>query len=843
MADFPDDIPDIEPPHLDAPGGHAPAPSGIAARAMAARQQAKFTYLEGLNPEQKRAVESTEGPVLVLAGAGTGKTRVLTTRIAHILATGKAFPSQILAVTFTNKAAREMKERISALVGEAIEGMPWLGTFHSIGVRILRRHAELAGLRSDFTILDTDDVIRLLKQLIQAEGLDDKRWPPRQFAMMIDNWKNKGLGPKDIPEGDARAFANGRGRELYTAYQERLKTLNACDFGDLLTHPIRILRDNPEILADYHRRFKYILVDEYQDTNTAQYLWLRLLAQRPKKRGDPSGGRQAFTTTDDPPISPLEGEIAAGPNVCCVGDDDQSIYGWRGADVDNILRFEKDFPGATVIRLERNYRSTANILGAASHLISHNEGRLGKTLFTDIAHPDAAKVRLASAWDSEEEARAIGEEIEQLQRQGHALNDIAILVRASFQMRSFEDRFITLGLDYRVIGGPRFYERQEIRDALAYLRAVAQPADDLAFERIVNVPRRGIGDTTVRVLHDYARARGVPMMQAAAELCDTEELNARTRSALRDLLAMFARWRSELDHLPHTELAELILEESGYTEMWQNERSADAPGRLENLKELVRSMEEFETMAGFLEHISLVMDTDSDGEDDRVSIMTLHSAKGLEFETVFLPGWEEGVFPNQRALDEGGKASLEEERRLAYVGLTRAKQRALIWFASNRRIHGLWQSSVPSRFIEELPADQIEIIEQGPSYGGYGVGGMGGSYGMSRFDKAEPFTNTYETPGWQRAQRNRAGQGDLFRNGGKRGRSTKGHNRPGGPLEIDGELVAKSVTPSSEYSLGERVFHQKFGYGEISAIEGNKLTIDFDKAGRKRVIDSFVERH
>ena len=789
----------------DEPGTGAGA---IAARAVGARGTA---YLDGLNPEQREAVEATGGPVLVLAGAGTGKTRVLTTRIAHLLATGKARPWEILAVTFTNKAAREMKQRVGKLIGGTVEGMQWLGTFHSIGVKLLRRHSELVGLKPSFTILDTDDQLRLMKQIIRAENIDEKRWPARALASIIDNWKNRGWSPKDLPPGEGGGFANGRGAELYAAYQARLKVLNAVDFGDLLLECLRLFREHPDVAKEYQRKLRYMLVDEYQDTNVAQYLWLRLLAQ---------GHR----------------------NVCCVGDDDQSIYGWRGAEVDNILRFEKDFPGAKVIRLERNYRSTSPILAAASHLIAHNEGRLGKTLFTEAADPEAPPVRLASAWDSEEEARAIGEEIEQLQRKSHALNDIAILVRASFQMRSFEDRFITLGLDYRVIGGPRFYERQEIRDALAYLRAVAQPADDLAFERIVNVPRRGIGDATVRLLHDHARRRGIPMMQAAAELCETEKINAQTRSALRDLLAMFARWRSELDNLAHTELAELILEESGYTEMWQNERSADAPGRLENLKELVRSMDEFETMGGFLEHISLVMDADRDGDDDRVSIMTLHSSKGLEFETIFLPGWEEGVFPNQRALDEGGKASLEEERRLAYVGLTRAKRRAMIWFASNRRIHGLWQSSVPSRFIEELPGDQLEIVEHGPSYGGYGVGGMGGSYGTSRFDKAEPFANAYETPGWQRAQRNRASQGDLFGGGSKRRRSTRSHNRPGGPLEIDGELVAKSVTPSSDYALGERVFHQKFGNGQISAIEGNKLTIDFDKAGRKRVIDSFVER-
>ncbi|RUX51754.1 ATP-dependent DNA helicase, partial [Mesorhizobium sp. M7A.F.Ca.CA.002.09.1.1] len=663
MSGFSEDM-----PFFDEPNARPSAPSGIAARAMAARSGHNNApdYLKGLNPEQRLAVETTEGPVLVLAGAGTGKTRVLTTRIAHILATGKAFPSQILAVTFTNKAAREMKIRIGVLIGEGnVEGMPWLGTFHSIGVKLLRRHAELAGLRSDFTILDTDDVVRLIKQLIQAEGLDDKRWPAKQFAQMIDGWKNKGQGPADIAEGDARAFANGKGRELYKAYQERLKTLNACDFGDLLCHPIRIFRANPDVLKEYHKRFKYILVDEYQDTNTAQYMWLRLLAQRPQGK----------------PISPLEGEIGrssaetrATVNICCVGDDDQSIYGWRGAEVDNILRFDKDFPGATIIRLERNYRSTAHILGAASHLIAHNEGRFGKTLFTDRNDPEDGKVNVHAAWDSEEEARAIGETIEAYQRQKHNLNDMAILVRASFQMRAFEDRFITLGLNYRVIGGPRFYERLEIRDAMAFFRVVAQGADDLAFERIVNVPKRGLGEATIRQIHDTARALRIPMLEAAAKLAESDELKPKPRAALREVAANFERWQKALETTPHTELAETILEESGYTDMWKNDRSVEAPGRLENLKELIRSMEEYESLRSFLEHVALVMDAEQNAGLDAVSIMTLHSAKGLEFETVFLPGWEEGLFPHQRALDEGGRSGLEEERRLAYVGLTRAKK-------------------------------------------------------------------------------------------------------------------------------------------------------------------------
>ena len=825
MTDFPDDIPFFD----DEPKKPTPQSSvrdeahngdgSLAARAMAARRNADADadYLKKLNPEQRLAVTTTEGPVLVLAGAGTGKTRVLTTRIAHILRLGLAYPSQILAVTFTNKAAREMKNRIGELVGGAVEGMPWLGTFHSIGVKILRRHAELVGLNSNFTILDTDDVIRLIKQLIQAEGLDDKRWPARTFANMIDGWKNHGLAPDQIPEGDARSFGNGKGRELYRAYQERLQTLNACDFGDLLMHPIHIFQKNADVLREYHKKFRYILVDEYQDTNTAQYLWLRLLAQRPA------------------------GQTV---NLCCVGDDDQSIYGWRGAEIDNILRFEKDFPGATVIRLERNYRSTSHILGAASYLIAHNEGRLGKTLFTDNKTENDQKVKVHAAWDSEEEARAIGDEIEQLQHQGLALNDIAILVRASFQMREFEDRFVTLGLNYRVIGGPRFYERQEIRDALAYFRVVAQPSDDLAFERIINTPKRGLGEATVRQIHDTARARNEPMLKASQEMVETDELKPKPRSSLRKLVEDFRRWQNMLDNTPHTELAETILDESGYTAMWQADRSAEAPGRLENLKELIHSMEDFESLRSFLEHVSLVMDTEKDEDMDAVNIMTLHSAKGLEFNTVFLPGWEEGLFPHQRSLDEGGRAGLEEERRLAYVGLTRAKENLHIWFVSNRRIHGLWQTTIPSRFLDELPNEHVEVAEVETSYGGYG---------QSRFDRQEPFQNNYSTPGWQRAKKN-ATEATRTNWGNRSGANVErigygevdsgyGAGRAPRSKTIEGELVAKSVSDKpSEFSVGDRVFHIKFGNGNVAAIDGNKLTIAFDKAGEKRVLDSFVKK-
>jgi DNA helicase-2/ATP-dependent DNA helicase PcrA len=852
-----------------------PQTTGIAARAMESLRGAP-AYLDALNPEQRLAVETLEGPVLVLAGAGTGKTRVLTTRIAHILRLGRAYPSQILAVTFTNKAAREMKVRIGEMVGQVVEGMPWLGTFHAIGVKILRRHAELVGLKSNFTILDVDDQIRLLKQLIEAAGIDEKRWPARVFAGVLDGWKNRGLTPDQVPAGEAMAFANGKGKELYAAYQERLKTLNAADFGDLLLEQLRLFRAHPDVLRDYQRRFKYILVDEYQDTNVAQYLWLRLLGQSlPASTAVIPGRRDAadpesITSTQDHGLrvraedgAPRNDSERTQRNICCVGDDDQSIYGWRGAEVDNILRFEKDFPGARVVRLERNYRSTGHILAAAAHLIAHNEGRLGKTLRTeDVA---GEKVTVTGAWDSEEEARAIGEEIEQLQRGKHALNEIAILVRASFQMREFEDRFVTLGLPYRVIGGPRFYERAEIRDALAYLRVINQPADDLAFERIVNVPRRGLGDATVKLLHDHARARRIPLTQAALAIVDTDELKPKPRGSLRALMDQFARWSNQAGHLPHNELAEIVLDESGYTEMWQKDRSADAAGRLENLKELVRSMQDFENLNGFLEHIALVMDRDAEGLDDAVSIMTLHSAKGLEFDTVFLPGWEEGLFPHQRALDESGRAGLEEERRLAHVGLTRARRRARIYFATNRRMHGLWTSTIPSRFLDELPQADVEVTEAKGGFGGMGgsYGGVGG-YGASRFDAFAPRGSSYATPGWQRAQKRKrdedafddhGGFGDegseyeaqeRVRHGAHAARGTgtaKGRfaaRRE--PLTIEGELVAKSTGVASAFKAGDRVFHQKFGNGNVVAVDGNKLTIAFDKAGEKRVVDAFVER-
>ena len=733
---------------------------------------------------------TTEGPVLVLAGAGTGKTAALTARLAHLIATRKAWPSQILAVTFTNKAAREMKERVSAISGGAIEGMPWLGTFHSVAARMLRTHAELVGLQSNFTILDTDDQLRVLKQLIQASNLDEKRWPARQLAGLVDRWKNRGWTPDQVEAAEAEAFAAGRGAELYAQYQQRLKTLNACDFGDLLLHMLVIFRTRADVLEGYRDRFRYILVDEYQDTNQGQYEWLRLLAE-PRR------------------------------NLCCVGDDDQSIYSWRGAEVANILRFEKDFPGATIIRLEQNYRSTSHILAAADGLIAHNAGRLGKTLWTDAG--DGEKVRVIGVWDGPEEARRVGEEAEAHMRSSGSLDDIAILVRAQFQTREFEERFIAIGLPYQIIGGFRFYERAEIRDAVAYLRIVAQPADDLAFERIVNQPKRGLGDKAVAAMHRHARATQQPLLLAAATLLDSDELTPQARRSLGNFVADIARWRQMASELPHPELARILLDECGYTAMLQADRSAESAGRLENLAELTRAMEEYESLGAFLEHVSLVMDNDEARQGEKVTIMTIHAAKGLEFDIVYLAGWEEGVFPSQRSLDEGGLASLEEERRLAYVAITRARRRCTIIHAANRRIYGQWTSSIPSRFLAELPKPHIE--EETTMTGGESLWRAQWSERADPFAHLGPAQNmraSIRGPGWQRASRG------AF------------NSEPQRIIEARASAVSLGNQGRTDLAPGQRVFHGKFGYGTIVGQEGNKLEIDFEHAGRKKVLDSFV---
>ncbi len=748
-------------------------------------------YLAGLNPSQREAVLATEGPVLMLAGAGTGKTAALTTRLAHLVHRRLAWPSEILCVTFTNKAAREMRERVGQLIGPAVEGMPWLGTFHSIAAKMLRRHAELAGLQSNYTIIDTDDQLRLLKQLITANDLDEKRWPARQLAGLIDRWKNRGINPEDLDAVENEAYANGRGQQFYRLYQDRLKALNACDFGDLLLHMLNILRRERDVLEHYRQRFKYIMVDEYQDTNAVQYLWLRLLAQERK-------------------------------NICVVGDDDQSIYSWRGAEVANILRFEKDFPGAKIIRLEQNYRSTPHILAAASGLISANSQRLGKTLWTERNGGD--KVQVIGVWDAPEEARRVGEEIERLEREGAPLDRIAILVRAQYQTREFEDRFIQIGLNYRIVGGFRFYERAEIRDALAYLRVIAQPSDDLAFERIYNQPKRGLGAKALEAMHRHARARGMPLAAGALELAQTDELPRRASGTIAALMRDFLRWREMADGVSPAELLRTVLEESGYNAMLQAERSAEAAGRAENLSELARAMEDYATLGDFLEHVALVMDNDAAADDEKVTIMTIHAAKGLEFDHVFLPGWEEGVFPSQRALDEGGLASLEEERRLAYVAITRARRRCTILHAANRRIYGQWTSSIPSRFVEELPDDHVE--RETTLTGGASLWRASWSEHDDPFAnvaRSQPARSATRGPGWQRA-------------------ASAGYDATPKRLAEPGRSAASfAAKPRMDIRKGDRVFHEKFGYGEVLAQEGNKLEIEFEGSGRKRVLDSFVK--
>ena len=724
-------------------------------------------YLARLNPEQREAVETVDGPLLVLAGAGTGKTRVLTTRFAHILLTGRAYPSQVLAVTFTNKAAREMRERVAAITGGPAEGL-WLGTFHALCARMLRRHADLVGLTSSFNILDSDDQLRLLKQVMEAARIDTKRWAPPALMGFIQRWKDRGLPPERVTAAEDTDFADGRAKELYAAYQARLKALNTADFGDLLLHVTEILRNHPDVLAQYHHRFRYILVDEYQDTNLVQYMWLRLLAQSHK-------------------------------NICCVGDDDQSIYSWRGAEVENILRFEHDFPGARVVRLERNYRSTAPILAAAAGLIAHNEGRLGKTLRPGGNDASGEKVSIVGLWDSAEEARMVAERAAKLREGGHLLADMAILVRTMAQTRAFEERFIAVGLPYRIVGGLRFYERQEIRDAIAYARLIQQPADDLAFERIVNLPRRGVGETAVRAMHDISRARAIPLSAAAGAMVAEGGLRGKARDAVQALLRGFDRWREMLARDGHVTTLATMLDESGYTEMWRQDKSPEAPGRLENLKELVRALADFETLGGFLDHVSLVMENEENSAADRIGLMTLHAAKGLEFDTVFLPGWEEGLFPSQRSMDESGNKGLEEERRLAYVGLTRARRRAIVSHAANRQLYGKWQDSIPSRFLDEIPDAHVERI---------------GSAAMRR-ERMISAPSVF------------SGQFPLAA---RRPRVTEVWEQPARPARADAVPV------------GARVFHQKFGYGTVTAVDDDKLDIDFETSGAKRVLDRFVER-
>jgi DNA helicase-2/ATP-dependent DNA helicase PcrA len=735
-------------------------------------------WLDGLNSAQQEAVQALNGPLLVLSGAGTGKTRVLTARLAELVATDTAKPWNILAVTFTNKAAREMKMRVANMVGPMAEQV-WLGTFHALAARMLRRHADLVGLRPDFTILDADDQTRLLKQLLEAKDLDAKRWPARMLGGVISRWKDRGLTPEKVGVAEAGDLANGQMREIYADYQARLLALNAADFGDLLLHVLTILQNHPDVLAEYHARITHVMVDEYQDTNVAQYLWLRLL----------TGNRH---------------------NLCCVGDDDQSIYGWRGAEVGNILKFESDFVGAKTVRLEENYRSTGHILAAASAVIAHNEARLGKTLFT--AAEEGEKLRVNGYWDGADEARTVSSQIERMMEEGDNLSQIAVLVRAGFQTREFEERFIAIGLPYRVVGA-KFYERAEIRDAIAYFRLIAQPADDLAFERIVNLPKRGLGAASLQAIHIQARASQKPLLAAAFDLIDTDELRPAARTSLTEFIRDIKRWRDAVAKMHHADLAKAVLDESGYTRMWQLDKSPDAEGRLENLTELVNAMQEFDSLAGFLEHIALVMDGDTEAENGEVTLMTLHAAKGLEFDTIFMPGWEEGIFPSQRTIDENGAVGLEEERRLAYVGITRARKLVHISYAGSRRIHGQWQSAIPSRFLQELPSESI--IEDNV----HGMQAMGSGFGRAtpaELADASHFGGTSGYgPGWRRmAARQQQGSDPSF----------------------------TAQDSGTAFVIGDRVFHQKFGMGNVIIVDGDKLEIAFDRAGHKKVVSGFVSK-
>jgi DNA helicase-2/ATP-dependent DNA helicase PcrA len=734
-------------------------------------------WLADLNEPQRQAVQTLYGPLLVLSGAGTGKTKVLTTRLANIVMSGHASPQQVLTVTFTNKAAREMGHRAEKILQRPVAGM-WLGTFHSISVRMLRRWPERLGLKTNFTILDDDDQLRLIKQLLESMGLDEKKNPARLVAAVIDGWKNKALGPGQVGRHDAGHIADGRLVDLYHQYQQRLLALNACDFGDLLLHTLTLLRDHEDVRTHYQQQFKFVLVDEYQDTNVAQYLWLRLLAQHHK-------------------------------NICCVGDDDQSIFSWRGAEVGNILRFEQDFAGAQVIRLEQNYRSTAHILGAASGLIANNRSRLGKTLWTDSDSGEPVRVR--SLWDGADEARWVGEEIESLQRKGVNLNTVAILVRAGFQTREFEERFIHLGIPYRVLAGARFYERQEIRDALAYFRVIAQSDDDLAFERIINVPKRGVGAATIQKLQQLARRQGRSLYTVTEDIVETDELPSRARTPLRDLVRNFQRWRSLLHSAAHDDLARMVLDESGYTAMWQQDKSAEAAGRLENLKELVSAMAEFESLPAFLEHVSLVMEASADNDTPMVTLMTLHAAKGLEFEYVFLPGWEEDIFPSKRTLDESGTQGLEEERRLAYVGITRARQQAYISYASQRRVYGNTVYAMPSRFVAEIPPEHKK-------------------------EETDAGMHTASAPAYRHSAPPQAGFYAA--------RPLATPIKPTSALleSTARELVYETDEGDIIFTPGARVFHDKFGYGTVVTKRGDMLDIKFQTSGLKKVLASFVQK-
>ena len=702
-----------------------------------------MNILDSLNKSQKEAVNFFHGPLIVLAGAGTGKTRVLTTRLSKIVNDKLASPYQILTVTFTNKAANEMKSRVENILKVNTAGW-WLGTFHSMGARILRKHPEIVGLKKQFTIIDTDDQLKLLKQVLSFHNIEEKRWPAKNLNFIIQRWKDKGLNPENV-DSVGSDFANNKGAELYNTYQNRLQTLNAADYGDLLLQNLNIFSLEPSILELYQNQFKYILVDEYQDTNSCQYSWLRNLAGEDNK-------------------------------ICVVGDDDQSIYSWRGAEVANIQKFGKDFNNVKVVKLEKNYRSKGNILKAANFLISKNKARMGKNLWTDAN--DGKKISIINTYNSGEEAIYVSDKIEELKNSKESLNSCAILVRASYQTRSFEDRFIKIGLPYKIIGGTKFYERLEIRDALAFFRVTSSDYDDLAFERIINVPKRGLGEKSMRQIEIFARKKNISLLQAARILVMENSFAVKTNAKLLSFLKSVDRWREKIN-LSAPELAKIILDESGYTAMWQNDKSIEAETRLDNLKELVNALNEFDDIRSFLEHIQLVMDNETSNVKETVNIMTFHAAKGLEYKYVFLPGWEEDVFPNRRALEERFNEGLEEERRLAYVGITRAREQIWIIHANSRIIHGQWYYSVPSRFISELPKENINFIN---------------TY-------SEINQNNYET--------------------------------------VDEN---KKINYSEENKIfkGTQVFHQKFGYGIVISLDGENVEVKFNKTNIKKVRVEFL---
>jgi len=668
----------------------------------------KINFEENFNKAQKEALINIDGPCLIVAGAGSGKTKVLTARAAQIIRSKKAWPAQILCVTFTNKAAREMQNRISKLLEKNSQSLPWLGTFHSLSAKFLRRHAETIGLNSRFTILDKEDQARLIKNISKAENIDFKKISPQIILSAIDRWKNKGLLPDKVKINKNVPFENIV-LKVYKIYQTQMKKLNCCDFGDLILHCVTMFENYPDILKTYSLNFKYLLVDEYQDTNLIQSKWLRLLSQTHQ-------------------------------NICCVGDDDQSIYSWRGAEIKNFLTFEKHYKKSKIIKLEQNYRSTQNILTAASALISNNKDRLGKKLWTE--GEDGKPIQLSCFRDGKDEATNIGDIIEKKLKKKYRLNNISILVRAIFQTREFEERFLKIGLGYRILGGTKFYERAEIKDCVAYLRILNQKKDDLAFERIINTPKRSLGDTTINILHDWSKKNNSCLEDSALNLIELDKLKPKTKISLKNILELFKKWRLDLKNKKHYEVMEIVLDESGYSKMLKEKNDFESENRLENIKELIRGMQEFENLSDFLEHVALATSIDQDWNGEKVNLMTMHAAKGLEFDVIFLPGWEEGLFPHQKSLEEKGDFALEEERRLAYVGITRAKKEAYISFSMGRIFHGEWIDSIPSRFIDELPKENVIQFENNNS-----------NKEIFEFNQDIDYEVSVQSPGWKRLKK------------------------------------------------------------------------------------------